>query len=157
MLAATALWGIWGIREGSAGAGRDGIDCVFLTCFESELEVYTTLLRPSGIRIHTADTLERAEFLLIVTGATVVLSDALFLDGTWEEAANLVERLHPYLGLVVALPAEAGVARAEVSRAGLRVVIEKPFGMGTLRAAIQAAHNSALKRVGMPTGQGLRL
>ena len=104
------------------------------------------------IRIHSADTLERAEFLLIVTGATVVLSDALFLDGSWEEAANLVERLHPRVGLVVVLPAEDSIARAEASSGRLRAVIEKPLRMGALRVAIQAAHKCALKRISTNVG-----
>lgn len=106
------------------------IDCVFLTCFESELEVYAALLRPSGIRIHSADTLERAEFLLIVTGATVVLTDELFLDGSWVEAANLVARLHPRVGLVVVLPAEDNVARTEALRGGCGSLSRNLFAWG---------------------------
>src|SRR5579864_4332134 len=95
--------GIMGVQAAAPESRDCGIDCVFLTCFNSEFQVFAVLLGHSGVRMHCADTLEQADFLLSVTGAKVLLSDAVFLDGTWYEAAQMLADVHSSVTLVVVL------------------------------------------------------
>ena len=120
-----------------------GIDCVFLTCFNSEFQVFAVLLGYSGIRLHCAGALEEADFLLKVTGATVLLSDAAFLDGTWYEAAEMLADAHPGVEFVVVLDeAENAFWAATLDRGGWDLAL-KPLRVGRLREAIRNAHRTA--------------
>ena len=78
------------------------IDAVYLTCFDAEFSVLALVLQYSGIRLHRADTLDKADFLLTVTNGTVLISDLLFLDGDWRDALRMVARMHPLVGSLVA-------------------------------------------------------
>ena len=127
-------------------AGESGIDCVFLTCFEGEVEVLAWLLRSSGIRIHFADTLEKAEFLLIVTNATVLLSDSLFLDGSWRDAAAMLDHFFPGVQLVLVLAADDRAARAQAHENAVQDLLYRPLRVNLLRRAIEEGHRSAAER-----------
>ena len=61
---------------------HNGIDCVFLTCFASEFSFLALVLRYSQIRLHRAETLEEADFLLLAIGATAFLTDVTFQCGS---------------------------------------------------------------------------
>jgi len=124
---------------------RYGIDCVYLTCFEEGAEVWAVLLRSSGIRIQFADTLEKAEFLLIVTNATVLLSDALFLDGKWPDAASMVEHLFPGVQLVLVLDGNDYRARQHASEEFAGDFIYKPLRITALHHGIEVAHKLAME------------
>lgn len=80
-----------------------GIDVVYLTCFDAEFTTMALVLQYSGIRVRRADTLEKADFLLTVTGSTVLLTDFLFLDGDWRDALRMAAGLHPVVGCAVAV------------------------------------------------------
>jgi len=45
--------------------------------------------------MHRAETLDEADFLLTVTGATAFVSDVTFPDGTWRDALAMVAEVHP--------------------------------------------------------------
>jgi len=62
-------------EHGDERRGDNRIECVFLTCLQSDFSFLSTVLYYSGIRMHRADTLEEADFLLTVTSSTVFLSD----------------------------------------------------------------------------------
>jgi DNA-binding NtrC family response regulator len=79
----------------------DAIEAVSLTCFRAEFSCLATVLQYSRIRLHRAETLEEADFLLTATGATVLLSDVLFLDGAWHEALRMAADTRPLTGCVV--------------------------------------------------------
>ena len=121
-----------------------GIDCVFLTCFNSEFQVFAVLLRSSGIRMHCADTLEQADFLLAVTGAKVLLSDSVFLDGTWLQAAEMLADVHSSVTLVVVLDEVERMFWADALNRGGYDLASKPLRLGNLHQAIQNAHQSAM-------------
>jgi DNA-binding NtrC family response regulator len=125
-----------------------GIDCVFLTCFNSEFQVFATLLAHSGIRLHCADTLDRADFLLTVTGAKVLLSDSAFLDGTWYEAAGMVAAVHSSVTLVAVLDEPDKAFWADALEQGGYDLASKPLRLDKLHRAIQKAHQSAIEAVG---------
>lgn len=83
------------------------IEAVFLTCFRPEFSSLALILQYSSIRLHRADTLAEADFLMTVSGATVLISDLLFLDGTWRDALRMSAGIHPLAGsMVVADPAD---------------------------------------------------
>jgi len=123
-----------------------GINCVYLTCFAEAAEVWAVLLRSSGIRIHFADTLEKVEFLLIVTNATVLLSDALFLDGAWSDAASMVEHIFPGVQLVLVLDGNDYRARQDASENYAGDFIYKPLRITALHHGIEAGHKLAMER-----------
>jgi DNA-binding NarL/FixJ family response regulator len=79
----------------------DTIEAVFLTCFRTECLFLSTVLQYSRIRVHRAETLEEADFLLTATGGTVLLSDLLFLDGAWHDALRMAAETHPLTGCLV--------------------------------------------------------
>lgn len=123
------------------------IHCVYLTCFGFAFDVLATLLPATRIRMHRAETLEQADFLLTVTGGTVLLSDVLYLDGSWEHALDMLARTHP---LVAFLLIADEVDRPFVSAApdcGACAVLWRPFQVGDLRRLVEAAHEAARARV----------
>lgn len=128
------------------------IHCVFLTCFDAEFGVYATLLRSSTIRMHCADTLEQADFLLTVTGAGVLLSDTTFLDGSWEEAAEMLANLHPGVRLVAVVDAVDGISPAHARARGAYDLLVKPLRVGVVRRTILNAHAAAVAYAIAPRG-----
>ena len=121
-----------------------GIDCVFLTCFNSDFQVFAVLLAHSGVRMHCADTLEQADFLLSVTGAKVLLSDAVFLDGTWYEAARMLADVHSSVTLVVVLDEVEEALWRDALRRGGYDMAPKPLRLSKLHQAIRNAYNTAM-------------
>lgn len=80
---------------------RARIEAVFLTCFDTQAFYLASVLNCFGIRLHRADTLEKLDFLLTVTGSTVVLTDPLVVDGDWRDALRFLARVHPAVGCIV--------------------------------------------------------
>lgn len=129
------------------------IDCVFLTCFDSDFQVFASLLHFSGIRIHGADTLEKADFLLTVTDATVLLSDTVFLGGSWTDAGQMLASIHPGVGLVIIVDEDDNELRTEAYD-----LVSRPLRMSQLYQAIRRAHDGAgpkLAETAWPRTQGL--
>jgi DNA-binding NarL/FixJ family response regulator len=84
-------------------AAADGrIECVYLTCFQPDFSFLATVLYYSRIRMHRAETVEEADFLLTVTGASVLLTDVTFLDGSWRDALRMAADIHPHVAALVA-------------------------------------------------------
>jgi len=87
--------------------GANRIECVYLTCFRSEFSVLATVLQYSAIRVYRAETLDEADFLLTVTGSTVLLCDVTFLDGSWRDALLMSAGAHPLVAsMIVADPCD---------------------------------------------------
>ena len=122
------------------------IQCVFLTCFESDYRVANTLLGYGRVQIHRAQTLDEADFILTVTGATVVLTDSLFLDGTWEDALEMCAHVHPTVSsLVIADPADRDFVAHATDR-GASAIFWRPLPIAQLRKILVSAHEAALRR-----------
>jgi DNA-binding NtrC family response regulator len=122
------------------------IDCVFVTCFTAEFSFLATLLRHSRVRLRRAETLEQADFLLMVTEGTVLLCDAVFLDGSWSDCAEMLARCHPRVSLLVlADEADGAFVRDAVGR-GACAVSWKPLRYPELRGMIEAACEAAAHR-----------
>lgn len=83
-------------------ARQGPIECVFLTCFRPEFASLAGVLRRSGLRLERAETVDEADFLLTVTGATVLVSDVTFPDGTWRDALHMAAEMHPLAAPAIA-------------------------------------------------------
>lgn len=88
-------------RELGGSAYGTKIDCVFVTPWARSVAEATRVLRRSGIRVHHADTIERARAMLELTGAKVLLAEASFRDGNWQDAVALSEEFTPPISVVV--------------------------------------------------------
>jgi DNA-binding NtrC family response regulator len=129
---------------------RERIQCVFLTCFRSDYSFLASVLQYSGIRMHRAETLEEADFLLTVTGGTAFLSDVTFPDGTWREALAMVAEVHPLIpALIVADPVDRQFL-TDANARGACGVLWKPIDFNEsiriIRTADEAARDRAFFR-----------
>ena len=134
------------------------INCVLLTCFDQDVGFWATMLCDCGIRLHRADTLEKADFLLLATGGTVLMSDLRFLDGSWEHAASMVQSLHPHVAMLLCAESIDGDAPARARKYGAVSLLWKPLDLWRMRSSILLAHEVAVERLlwqppGARTGQ----
>ncbi len=100
----------------------------------------------SEIRLHRAETVEQADFLLTVTDGTVLLTDVAFLDGCWDDAIDMLAQFHP---LVASLVIADEVDRQFVSEApnrGACRVFWKPLEWGRVCRFIWTAHEATGER-----------
>jgi DNA-binding NarL/FixJ family response regulator len=126
----------------------DAIECVFLTCFRSEFSVLAIVLQYSRIRMRQAETLDEADFMLTATASTVLVSDTLFLDGSWRDALRMAVEIHPCVAtLVAADPVDSPYLFDAYSR-GACGALWKPADFGEavrlIRSADQASRDRAL-------------
>ena len=68
--------------ESGIASSCGGVDCVFLSCFDHNVLFLASMRGQGGIRLHRAHTLEMADFLLLATHGTVLVTDTTFLDGS---------------------------------------------------------------------------
>jgi DNA-binding NtrC family response regulator len=119
---------------------------VFLTCFNSEFSFLALVLQYSGIRLHRADTLDAADFLLLVTSATAFLTDVAFLDGSWKDALLMAAGTHPQTpAFIVADEVDAPCLKEAYER-GACGVLWKPLDIPGVIEAIRTAHQAAQDR-----------
>ena len=133
--------------KGDITSGAYGVDCVVLSCFEHDVLFFRSMLGQAGIRLHRAETVEQADFLLLANAATVLLSDTAFLDGSWESSLAMARDAHP---LVAVLVCAAAVDRDFVALApncGALGIYWKPLELARLREAILGAHEVSLERM----------
>jgi len=132
-----------------SSADPESDDCVFLTCFTLDFNFLSTLLRYSGLRLRRAQTLEQADFLLTVTGATVLLCDAMFLDGSWRDCAKMLADLHPQVSLLIlANEVDVPVVQEALDQ-GAYGVSWKPLRLQQMHALIFSARESSADRMNL--------
>jgi DNA-binding NtrC family response regulator len=123
-----------------------GIDCVLLTCFASEFSFLSIILQYSHIRLHRAETVEQADFLLLVTDATAFLTDVTYLDGTWREALRMCSENHRRVpSVIVADPADQPFLGDAYVR-GACGVLWKPVEVLAAIDMIRTVHQAARDR-----------
>ncbi len=125
---------------------RTHAEGVFLSCFASDCQFLGSVLYHHGIRLHQADTLDAADFLLTVTGSTVLISDTVFLDGSWHDALAMLARVHPQVAFLVAADEVDRPFVSEAPERGVFCILWKPLSLFDLRRSIQAAHEAAGER-----------
>lgn len=133
-------------REAQLPRGR--AESVFLTGFRSESCFLTTVLHYSGIRVHRADSLEEADFLLTVTESTSFLCDVVFPGGGWRDALLLTGRLHRRIPVLIVAERADEPFLTDANQRGAFGLVWKPFDFARtvdlIRAADQAARERAL-------------
>jgi DNA-binding NarL/FixJ family response regulator len=133
-------------RVGPTGATKHGINCVFLTCFDSDFYFLANVLLGS-IRMHRAETLEQADFLLTVTEGTVLLTDVSFLDGFWHEAADMLAQFHPMVAFLVLADERDRQFVSEAPNRGACGVLWKPLEFIEVSRSIRTAHEASGERM----------
>jgi DNA-binding NtrC family response regulator len=122
------------------------IDCVVLTSFETEFAFLKSIFRFAGIRMHHAENLEQADFLLIATGATVLLSDLAVVDCTWRSALERLNDYHPLVPLLlIADPVDQPFVQDAYTR-GACGVLWKPIQFDAGVRLIRVAHEASRER-----------
>jgi DNA-binding NtrC family response regulator len=122
------------------------IDCVVLSSFDCEFDFLRSVFRFAGLRMHHAESLEQADFLLTATGSTVLLSDVIFEGGSWQSALGLLRDNHPLATmLVIADPVDGPFLRDLFDR-GACGVIWKPFDFEAVRKLIRTVHEASKER-----------
>ncbi len=122
------------------------VDCVVLSSFQSEFSFLQNVFRTSGIRVHHADSVDEADFLLTVTGSAVLLSDVIFEGGYWQSALAMLQETHSLVTmLVIAAPVDRPFLRDVFSR-GACGIIWQPFQFQAVARQIRAAHEASNER-----------
>lgn len=124
----------------SPGPHTSQFDCVFLTGSEEQWRLASRLLRPAGIEVHHAALLDQADSLLTTTNSSVLLTDTVFLDGTWEDANKALAGGHPRVALVVAAELADERFWIDVLEQGAFDLVVKPFLAGELRRILENAN-----------------
>lgn len=118
------------------------IECVILTAFDSTFSFLRNIWALAGIRAHHANSLEQADFLLLATGATVLLSDIAIVDRSWRSALDMLAEYHPLVPmLVMADPAESRFV-ADALHLGVCGIIWKPIQFDAATTLIRTAHQA---------------
>ena len=100
---------------------------VFLGCSDADYQVAARYLQASHIRLLRAASLEEADLLLADGDCRVLLAEATFPGGTWQDAMALKRTRHPEAVLVVTAElADEGVW-LDVLEQGAYDLILKPF------------------------------
>ena len=122
------------------------INCVVLSSFRSEFTFLRNVFRLTGLRMHHAESLDQADFLLTVTESTVLLSDTVFEGGTWQSALRLLRDNHSLVTmLVIADPVDWPFLGDLFDRGGCGV-IWKPFDFEAVRRLIRTVHEASKER-----------
>lgn len=100
----------------------------------------------STIRLHRADTLELADFLLLATDATVLLTDTTFLDGRWQDALAMADRVHQLVTTVICADPVDRPFLSKLHERGALEVLWMPLELHRLRSTIGRAHEVTVER-----------
>jgi DNA-binding NtrC family response regulator len=123
-----------------------GVDCVFLSCFDHNVLFYAAMLGQGGIRLHRAHTVEMADFLLLATHGTVLVTDTTFLGGSWEDALAMTAQVHPLVATLICADLVDREFIAGARERGVLDVLWRPIEFERLRPSIWTAHEVTVER-----------
>jgi DNA-binding NarL/FixJ family response regulator len=96
--------------------------------------------------VHVAQTLSESDFLLTVTGSTVVLMDIVFPDGSWVDALTMLDRYYPFVApLIMADPVDAPFISEALNLGAFRI-LWRPVALDKLLNAIRLASEASDER-----------
>ena len=101
--------------------------CVFLGCSEENYQVAARCLEGAHVRLFRAGSLEQADLLLADGESLVLLTEATFPGGTWQDAMALKRTRHPGAVLVVTAESADNGLWLDVLDQGAYDLILKPF------------------------------
>ncbi|MGA3242225.1 MAG: hypothetical protein ABSG03_38725 [Bryobacteraceae bacterium] len=117
-----------------------------LTSFRSEFTFLRNVFGRTGIRMHHAESLDQADFLLTATESTVLLSDVIFVDGFWQRALSVLGDSHPLVTmLVIADPVDRPFL-GDLFKRGACGIVWKPFQFEEVRRLIRVVHEASKDR-----------
>jgi response regulator of citrate/malate metabolism len=111
-----------------------------------EFQFLGALFGSLGISFHQATTLDEADFLLTVTGATVLLCVPLFLDGAWIDCLQMASHSHPSVSVVVVAEEDEEAMVGSALRRGATAVFWRPIRVSQLFTLMEQWHEQALER-----------
>ena len=123
-----------------------GVDCVFLSCFDQNVLFYAAMLGQGGIRLHRAHTVEMADFLLLATHGTVLVTDTTFLGGSWEDALAMTAQVHPLVATLICADLVDREFIVSAQERGAFDVLWRPIELERLRPSIWTAHEVTVER-----------
>ena len=123
-----------------------GVDCIFLSRFDQNGLFLASVLGQGGIRLHRADTVEIADFLLLATHGTVLVTDTTFLGGSWEDALAMTAQVHPLVATLICADLVDREFIAGARERGVLDVLWRPIELNRLRASIRTAHQASVER-----------
>jgi DNA-binding NtrC family response regulator len=123
------------------------IHCVVLTSWPSEFSFLRNIFRLAGLRMHHAGALSEADFLLTVTGSTVLLADVGFGGGSWQNAIAMLTERHPLVPMLVIAERADWRHLADLYDRGACGVIWKPFDFQATRRQIRTLHEAFKERL----------
>ena len=103
--------------------------------------------QPQAAALPKWETLEQADFLLTATEGTVLLSDASFLDGFWDDAIDMLAQFHPLVASLVSADQVDRRFVAEAPNRGACGVLWKPLEWSRVCRFIRTAHEAAGERM----------
>jgi DNA-binding NtrC family response regulator len=121
---------------------RNQIDCVVLTAFDSEFTFLKNIWALAGIRAHHANTVEQADFLLMATDATVLLSDVAIVDCSWRPAVNMIGKQHPLVAMLLMADPVEHPFLVDAFKQGVCGVIWKPIQFDAATKLVRTAHQA---------------
>lgn len=122
------------------------IDCVILTAFDSTFTFLRNTWALAGVRAHHASSLEQADFLLLATEATVLLSDIAIVDCSWRSALDMLAGYHSLVTmLVMADPADRPYLN-DAFKLGVFGIVWKPIQFDAVIRLIGTAHQACRDR-----------
>jgi hypothetical protein len=121
---------------------RDGkrpkLDVVFLTTSVAEFEQAWLAVKAAKIQLHPAATIGQAKSVMIATDAPVLLV-AVARGQEWDDAVEMIGRLHPPRALLVAAEAVDEHFWISALEQGAFDVVQMPFEAEELRRIIDNA------------------
>ncbi len=128
----------------SENAGRTAeFHCIFLAGSQGEWQFVAGLMKPAGIRVHYAASVEEADRLMTLRDAAVLLADVEAPGCGWEDAMNMLNREHPTAALVLASREADEGFWIDVLDKGAYDLIRKPFVASELRRILENANAHA--------------
>ena len=122
------------------------IDCVVLTAFESAFSFLRNTWVLAGIRTHHAKTLEQADFLLLATGASVLLSDPVIVDCSWRSALDMLGERHSMAAMLVMADSADRPFLEDALGLGVCGILWRPIQFDAATKLIRTAHEASLER-----------
>ena len=134
------------IAQSGNTACSGSIDCVVLSCFAHEVQFLAAIVGQAHIRLHRCETLRDADFFLLATGGTVLLTDTRFLDGCWQDALRLMEQTYPLVPTLLFADVTDREAITTAKGEGVFEVLMRRGSLDRFREVIAAAHEVATER-----------
>lgn len=125
--------------------------CVFLGCSEKDCAAASRHLDAANVHLIQASSLEQADLLLADGDSLVLLAEAYFAGGTWQDALALKRERHPEAVLVVASDRADERLWLDVLDQGAYDLILKPFDAEELLRIL--ANADACARVRASAGE----